>query len=107
MLQLLAWQFNSCRLVSQIEDILVGDKQLAKEIMYDMKQAELAKEGHSAASLPQPAPAQSTKQGPAAPGQPRGEVSAPPASPMPGLSPRGGTSSRQRHSRMRPSSGLY
>lgn len=92
----------------QIEDILVGDKQLAKEIMYDMKQAELAKEGHAAAaSLPQPAPAQPTKQGPAAPGQPRREVSAAPASPMSGLSPRGGTSSRQTQSRMRPSSGLY
>lgn len=94
-------------LVLQIEDILVGDKQLAKEIMYDMKQAELAKQGHPAASAPQAAPAQTRRQGSAVPEQPHGgEMSAAPACPMPGLSPRGGQATRQSQSRMRPSSGL-
>lgn len=35
----------------QIEDILVGDKQLAKEILYDIKQAEQAKEGDAATNV--------------------------------------------------------
>lgn len=85
----------------------MGDKQLAKEILYDMKQAELVREGDPAAPLPQPAPAQPLpRQGPAAPGQLMAQVStAAPASP-PGLSPRGGKSSRQSQSGMRRSSGV-
>ena len=90
--------------VLQIEDILVGDKQLAKEIMYDMKQAELVKEGNPAA--PQLKPAQPhPRQGPAAPEQPQGQMSTTaPASPAE-LSPRGQKSSRQSQSRIRRSSG--
>lgn len=98
-------------LVLQIEDILVGDKQLAKEILYDMKQAELAKERDPAAALPapaQPAPAQpSARQGPAAPGQPHGETSAAPPSPMPGLSSRRAKSHKHSQSRVRHSAGAY
>lgn len=79
----------------------MGDKQLAKEILYDMKQADLIKEGDPAAPVPQPLP----RQGPAAPGQPHAQMSiAAPAS-SPGLSPRGGKSNRQSQSRMRQSSG--
>lgn len=37
---------------SQIEDILVGDKQLAKEILYDMRQAEAAKAAEARAPPP-------------------------------------------------------
>ena len=41
----------------QIEDILVGDKQLAKEILYDIKQAEQAKEDRATTTGPQAAAA--------------------------------------------------
>ena len=37
-------------LPGQLEDILVADKQLAKELLYDMKQAELAQQAAAQAA---------------------------------------------------------
>ena len=96
---------------TQIEDILVGDKQLAKEIMYDMKQAELAREDEAGTAMVQGAPArQSAGLHPPAQAGPSGEAGSAArlgsgaASPRAGLSPRGGTANRQRQSSLRRSS---
>ena len=91
----------------QVEDILAGDKQLAKEILYDMKQANLTKESNAAPAMPEPPPVT----------QAHGQQSVPtaaceqsshaaPAFSRPGLSPRGGTGSRHSHSSTRRSSGV-
>jgi len=104
-------------LTLQIEDILVGDKQLAKEILYDMRQAELAKEDDAVTAVPQgPAVQQSTGphstdqagpsgEGPSGAGSPavRGGPTA--ASPHPVLMPRGQAATRHRQSNFRRSSG--
>ncbi len=95
----------------QIEDILVGDKQLAKEIMYDMKQAELAKEGNaSAPAQPGASTQQPNGQHPTAMAGPSTEHASATralvaASPRAGLSPKGGTVARHRQSSLRRSSG--
>lgn len=95
----------------QIEDILVGDKQLAKEIMYDMKQAELAKEDEASTAVVQGALAQqSAGLHPPAQAGPSGETASAArlgsgaASPRAGLSPRGDTANRHRQSSLRRSS---
>ena len=98
----------------QIEDILVGDKQLAKEIMYDMKQAELAKEGDASAAPPQGLTVQSVGRKATVPSGPseaqastaRGTALGQ-ASPRAGLSPRGGTAALTTHSGIRRSSGHF
>lgn len=99
-------------LTLQIEDILVGDKQLAKEILYDMRQAELAKEDDAVPVVLQgPAVQQSTgphftdQAGPSGAGTPavRGGPTA--ASPHPVLMPRGQAATRHRQSNFRRSSG--
>lgn len=101
----------------QIEDILVGDKQLAKEILYDMRQAELAKEDDAVAAVPQgPAVQQSTGpcstdqvgpsgEGPSGAGSPAVRVGPTAASSHPRLVPRGQTAASRRHSNLRRSSG--
>lgn len=86
------------------------DKQLAKEIMYDLKQAEVTKEGGHDAPMPQlPSAAQLSAS--AAPGpdsialaESSAQAALAHASPRPGLSPRGGVSSKQRQSSLRRSS---
>lgn len=100
---------DNCAL--QIEDILVGDKQLAKEIMYDMKQAELAREDEASTAMVQGAPAQqSSGLHPQAQAGPSGEAASAArlgsgaASPRAGLSPRGVAANRHRHSILRRSS---
>ncbi|KAL0028583.1 hypothetical protein WJX79_003483 [Trebouxia sp. C0005] len=97
---------------TEIEDILVGDKQLAKEILYDMRQAELAKEDDAVtAALQGPAVQQSTwpqsadQAGPSGGGSPAVRAGPTAASPRPGLMPRGQAATRHRQSSLRRSSG--
>ncbi len=96
----------------QIEDILVGDKQLAKEILYDMRQAELAKEDDAVTAVLQgPAVQKSTgpqsadQAGPSGEGSPAVRAGPTAASPRPGLMPRGQAATRHRQSNLRRSSG--
>ena len=82
----------------------MGDKQLAKEIMYDMRQAELAKENAVPFAAPQQAAQQGTQRSPvvqqaAASAQPA------PAVQMHADSPKAGTLHKHRQSSLRRSSG--
>lgn len=80
--------------------------------MYDMRQAELAKEDDAVTAVPQgPAAQQSTgpqstdQAGPSGAGSPAARAGPPAAFPRPGLVPRGQTATRHRQSNLRRSSG--
>ena len=96
----------------QIEDILAGDKQLAKEIMYDIRQAELAKEWGTSTAVEQAAPQEPPAQqqlkplaGPSGKPSSVARASSAAGSPRPEPSPAREGATGRRQSKLRLSSG--